>query len=114
MKVRPFYLTLFLTICFSVQGQVDDFQKKIIECLQNNGTSQLYEQEYDNTLHLLYKQFVSANAPDTFWEELRSDRSKKVDELIPTLAFAYRKHFTEEDIDRMVDFYKSDASQIWF
>lgn len=113
MKVRSFFLTIFLTICFSTIAQVDDFQKNIIECLQINGTQMIYEKEYDNTLHLLYKQFKTANAPESFWKELRSDRTKKVEDLIPNLAFAYRKHFNEDDIKVMNEFYRTESAQIW-
>jgi len=113
MKVRSFFLTVFLTICFSTVAQGDDFQDKIIECLQLNGTKAIYEQEYDNTLLLLYKQFESANAPGSFWVELQSDRDKKVDDLIPDLAFAYRKHFSKGNINKMIEFFKSEAAQIW-
>jgi hypothetical protein len=113
MKARSFILTIFLFICFSITAQVDDFQQRIIECLQLNGTTTVYEQEYDNTLHLLYKQFKTANAPESFWEELRSDRSEKVNEVIPILAFAYRKHFSKDDIDKMLEFYNTETAQIW-
>ena len=111
MKARSFFLTIFLAICFSSLAQVDDFQKKIIECLQMNGTKTIYELEYDKTLQLLYKQFITANAPESFWNELRSDRTKKVDDLIPILAFAYRKHFSEDDINEMNVFYRSESCQ---
>ena len=113
MITRALFLTLFFTICFSAMGQVDDFQKKIISCLKINGTTTNYEIVYDDTIHLLYKQFVSANAPLSFWEELRSDRMEKVNDLIPYLAFAYRKHFFEEDINEMIEFYQSDAAKDW-
>ena len=113
MKARSFFLTIFLAICFSSLAQVDDFQKKIIECLQMNGTKTIYELEYDKTLQLLYKQFITANAPESFWNELRSDRTKKVDDLIPILAFAYRKHFSEDDINEMNVFYRSETAQLW-
>jgi len=113
MKARSFFLTIFLTICFSTSAQVDDFQENIIECLQLNGTKAIYEKEYDNTLQLLYKQFKSANAPESFWDELRSDKAEKVDGLIPNLAFAYRKHFSKDDINGMIDFYKTETANLW-
>lgn len=113
MKACTFFLTLFLTICFSASAQVDDFQRKIIECLQVNGTTSMYEQVYDDTIHLLYKQFITANAPEDFWEDLRSDKIEKVNELIPYLAFAYRKHFSESDINEMNKFYHTDSAQFW-
>jgi hypothetical protein len=113
MKAGTFFLTVFLTICFSTIAQVDDFQENIIECLQKNGTKAIYEIEYDNTLNLLYKQFKSSNAPESFWKELRLDREKKVDNLIPDLAFAYRKHFNKDDIDIMNDFFGTETAQIW-
>ena len=113
MKVRSIILTIFLAICFSANAQVDDFQKKIIDFLQINGTKKVYKQEFDNTLHLLNKQFKTANAPESYWEELRSDRDQKVDDLIQDLAFAYRKHFSLKDIGELNDFYNTETAQLW-
>ena len=113
MKAQSFFLTIIFLICFSATAQVDDFQERIIACLQVNGTKVFYEEEYDNTLHLLLKQFDTSQAPETFWQELRKDKDQKIDELIPLLAFAYRKHFTEEDIVEMNEFYSSETAKIW-
>lgn len=109
--MRFFILTIFLTICFSVFGQVDSFQKIIIDCLYLNGTPAKYSKVYDQTLEILINRFETANVPEDFWKELKTDKEEKINELIPFLAFAYRKHFNEEDIVLMTAFYKNEAAQ---
>jgi len=109
--MRFFILTGFLTICFSVFGQVDSFQKIIIDCLYLNGTPAKYSKVYNQTLEILINRFETANVPEDFWKELKTDKEEKINELIPFLAFAYRKYFTENDIVLMTAFYKTEVAQ---
>lgn len=111
MKIRYLFLTLFLTICFSVTAQVDSFQQDIIDYLNINGTPQQYEGAYEEMFNLLKKQFASANVPEEFWVNLYQGKEKSVDEVIAFLTFAYRKHFTREEIAEMTKFYETEAAQ---
>ncbi len=110
--MRVLFLTLFLTVYSSVFGQIDSFQDDIIECLTINGTPEEFSPEYDQTMEVLYGQFKSANAPEKFWVELRSDKEDKVKELLQILAFAYRKHFTNEEVKSITAFYKMETAQL--
>ena len=55
--MRAAYLTVFFLICFSAMGQVDQFQKDIIEYLNSNGTRLQYNQAYEAVFPLLAKNF---------------------------------------------------------
>ena len=110
--MRILFLTLFLTIYSSIHGQVDSFHEDIIECLSINGTPQEYNWEYDQTMEVIYEQFKSSNAPEIFWNELRSDKEEKINELLPMLAYAYRKYFTKEDIQLITALYKTDTGKL--
>ena len=110
--MRVLFLTLFLTVYSTVFGQIDSFHEDIVVCLTINGTPQEYSWEYDETMGVLYEQFKSSDAPDEFWTELRSDKDEKIDELLPMLAFAYRNHFSKEDIKAITKFYKTDIAQL--
>lgn len=109
--MRVLFLTLFLTVYSLGFGQVDSFQENIIECLTINGTPEEYSFEYDETMDVLYQQFKSSNAPEKFWAELKSDKEEKIEELLSMLAFAYRKHFTKEDVESITAFYKTETAQ---
>ena len=110
--MRVLFLTLFLTVYSSVFGQVDSFHDDIIVCLTINGTPQEYNWEYDESMGVLYQQFKSSDAPEAFWTELKSDKDEKVDELLSMLAFAYRNHFSKEDVKGITEFYKTDTAQL--
>ena len=109
--MRSIYLTFFSLICFSVTAQVDDFQQDIINYLNINGTYQQYTDAYVGTFNALKRNFKKANVPEKVWEELKTDKEKSMKELISFLSFAYRKHFTENDIVLMTAFYKTEAAQ---
>lgn len=108
MKIRFYFLTLFLTICFSVNAQ-NGFQQEVISYLTTNGTVSEYDGVYDDMIGVLKQQFANANVPQTEWDALKNNKSKSVDQVIRMFASAYRKHFTQDDITLLNDFFSSDA-----
>ena len=109
--MKALFLTLFLTLSYSVTGQVDSFQQSIIECLHLNGTPSNSSDIYEQTIEILKIRFKTAEVPEDFWMELKKDKTDKINEIIPILAFAYRKHFNQDDIIEMIVFYKSETAQ---
>jgi len=109
--MRSFFLTLFSFVCFSVVGQVDAFQQDIINYLKINGTQQQYSGAYDEMFDVLKRNFASANVPEKVWEELKTDKKESLEEVTNFLTFAYRKHFTQEEINAMMNFYSTSAAQ---
>ncbi len=111
MKIRSLFLTLFLSFCFSANAQVDVFQEEIIDFLNNNETRKQYTDAYDSMFDLLKSQFAVSNVPEDVWTDLKKNKEKSLDEIVNLLSFAYRKHFTREDINAMSIFYTSDAGK---
>lgn len=109
--MRSFFLTLFSLVCFIGIGQVDDFQKDIIDYLNVNGTDMQYSQAYDDMFVVLRKNFETANVPENVWKELQNDKADSMNEIIEFLTFAYRKHFTQAEIGEMTKFYRTEAAQ---
>jgi len=109
--MRSIFLTLFSLICFSVVAQVDAFQKDIIEYLNVKGTHREYNETYIGVLDAVKKNFKASNVPENVWEEMQTDKDKDLEELIFFMSFAYRKHFTQKEINSMTNFYKTDAAQ---
>ncbi|MDC8004475.1 DUF2059 domain-containing protein [Aureisphaera galaxeae] len=100
-----------MTICFSLQAQVDDYQQDIINYLSINGTYEQYSAAYDDMFTVLKKQFETANVPESKWKELKEDKNKSLEEVVRFLSFAYRKHFTQDEIKKMYEVYNSKAAQ---
>ena len=111
MKIRSLFLTLFCGICFSAVAQVDNFQQDIIEYLNNNGTEAQYSKAYDEMFDVLKQQFVVPEVPAEVWTDLKKGKEESIDDVIAFLTFAYRKHFTQEDISKMTAFYKTKAGK---
>lgn len=109
--MRAAYLTVFFLICFSAMGQVDQFQKDIIEYLNSNGTRLQYNQAYEAVFPLLAKNFKDFDIPEKEWQKLKKDKKSQVDEVIRMLSFAYRKHFTQQEINQMKSFYSSEVAK---
>jgi hypothetical protein len=111
MKIRFLILTLFFTICFSAVAQDDPFQEDIITYLNNNGTREQYSGAYDSMFDVLKQQFSASNVPDSVWKDLQKDKDKSLDEIVKFLTFAYRNHFTRDEINEMNSFFQTDAAR---
>jgi len=109
--MRAFFLTLFLTIYFSATAKIDAYQQEIINCLNINGTTQEYSVVYEELFVKLKERVASPETPESFWNKLKKGKKESIDELIFTLSFAYRMHFTQKEIAEMTKFYKTEAAQ---
>jgi len=109
--MRSIFLTVFSLVCFTGVAQMDQYQKDIITYLNVNGTQQQYDQAYEDMFVVLKRNFETADIPNKVYKELKSDKSESLKEVTRFLSFAYRKHFTHEEIVLMTHFYKSDAAQ---
>jgi hypothetical protein len=110
MKVRALFLTLFLTICFSVSAQ-DSYEKSITEYLTVNGSVQQYEGIYTKMFDLLKNHFSKSQISEATWQSLQSNKAESLQEIQKMLGFAYRNHFSENDIKKMTAFYSSDVGK---
>lgn len=107
MKIRTLFLTLFLSICYSGFSQDITFQQKIIKYLKLNGTEQQYNNAYDEMFVMLNQQFSNASVPEAEWSSLKTNKEEDIAKVLGMLASAYRKHFTENEIEEMNTFYSS-------
>lgn len=111
MKIKAVFLTLFMSICFSVSGQEDSFQQNIIDYLNVNGTFTQYSAAFDQMFDVLKQQYEAGAVPEETWAELKEGRNAAVNQVVGMLSSAYREHFTKPDIEAMITFYKTDAGQ---
>ncbi|MEZ4859123.1 MAG: DUF2059 domain-containing protein [Flavobacteriaceae bacterium] len=109
--MKPAFLTIFLLICFPSLAQIDDFQKEIIEYLDINGTREQYSIAFYEIFPVLERNFKDKEIPEEAWEELKNDEEAQIDNVVSRLTFAYRNHFSREDIAKMNEFYSSKVGQ---
>lgn len=111
MVKKLFILTVFSLVCFTSNAQIDDFQKEIIEYLNSNGTRSQYNSAFDEVFPLLKRNFEKFDIPEKEWDKLKEDKKTWIDKIVAELTFAYRGHFTRDDIKQMTAFYKSEAGK---
>lgn len=111
MKIRFLFLTLFFTFCYATIAQEDPYQEDIITYLNNNGTRDQYNNAYESMFEVLKKQFAVSSVPETVWKDLQKDKKKSMDEIVNFLSFAYRNHFTHEEINAMNEFFSTEAAK---
>jgi hypothetical protein len=110
MKIRFYFLTLFLTICFSSNAQ-NGFQEAVISYLSNNGTVAEYNGVYDAMLDVLKKQFSNANVPESDWDAFKADKPEAVNQVVRMFSSAYRKYFAQDDISKLNAFFSTEAGR---
>jgi len=109
--MRRILLTLFLSVYFVGFAQMDDYQRDIVDLLRINGTVLDYGETYDKVFESLKVQFGTGDVPESYWTKLQRDRKAQLDELLPDLAYGYRKHFSHEEIKEMLAIYQRESVQ---
>lgn len=109
--MKSFFITVFSLFCFSVSAQVDSYQEDIIKYLNVNGTYQQYDQAYDGMFDVLKRNFSGANIPNEVWANLKKNRKQSIDDVIQFLSFAYRKQFSQTEINELYAFYTTEAGK---
>ncbi|MFK5982188.1 MAG: DUF2059 domain-containing protein [Flavobacteriaceae bacterium] len=110
--MRGLFLTLLMTVFFSASAQVDAFQNDIIDLLNINGTRQFYENSQEQSLEFLKDQIVKKKISKSEWKEIKlKNKEENLDNLMKSLSFAYRNHFSKEEIHELTTFYKTEAAK---
>jgi len=107
-KINFFIVALFL--CVNSSAQIDQYQSDIIKLLNSNGTIEKYDFEYEKTIVSLRVRVASESTPQSFWDNFSEGKKESIDELIAILAFAYRKHFSHDEIKEWYRYYSSSAA----
>ena len=109
-KINIFLFTFFFIFSINCSAQIDQYQSDIVKLLNCNGTIEKYDFEYEKTLTSLRVRVASVNTPQSFWNNFRETKNENLNELISIQAFAYRKHFSHEEIKVLLNFYSSSAA----
>jgi len=109
--MKAIFVSIFLFFFHIMFSQVDNFQKDIVDYLRINGTEQQYNNAYNSMFDVLKRNFEKAEVPDKVWVELHNDKEKSINEVLSLLSFAYRNHFSQEEILEMSSFYETESAQ---
>lgn len=109
--MKSLFLTLFCLVTMATTAQVDQFHKEIVQLLNINGVREDCSVAFHEIFPTLKKNFEKRNVPEEAWTKLKEDEDKHLDNALNSLAFAYRKYFTQEDIAAMYEFFQTDAAK---
>lgn len=109
--MKSIILTLFCLISVATAAQVDDFHKEIVDLLNINGVREDCSVAFQEVFPKLKRNFKKKDIPEEAWTKLKSDEEDYLDIAVNDLAFAYRKHFTQEEITEMYTFFQTDAAK---
>ena len=98
---------LLLSLIHSAFSQSTAKEQKIKEFLELTGSGKLGVQVSQQMLTSFQMQYASV--PAEFWQKVREEI--KAADLITMVIPVYAKHFTEDDIDQLVKFYKTPIGQ---
>lgn len=98
-------LTLITLVVFAlhVSAQTNAKREKIKTLLELSGSSKLGLQVGKTMIDAFKKNYTDVRAE--FWEEVAKEIN--ADDLIKLVIPIYEKYYSEEDIDQLINFYKS-------
>lgn len=98
-------LTLITLVVFAlhVSAQTNTKREKIKTLLELSGSSKLGVQVAKTMIDAFKKNYTDVRAE--FWEEVAKEIS--ADDLIKLVIPIYEKYYSEEDIDQLINFYRS-------
>lgn len=87
--------------------EMSDKEEAIRELLEITGTPELGLQMAERILKQMKQ--THPDVPDKFWKEFEAEMNKKafIDMIVPI----YDKHFSKEDIEKLIEFYQTDVGQ---
>ncbi|QWX84327.1 DUF2059 domain-containing protein [Cellulophaga sp. HaHaR_3_176] len=106
-KIVAIFFMVTITSC----AQEKTYNEDVISYLNSNGTSSQYEFAYDELLKMLEDKFPKTKENSKSWEFLDNNKEKYVAEMTSSLVPVYQKNFTEEELKKMADFYRSPTGK---
>lgn len=109
-RLNLFFALFFLLVGFSFSQ--DKTNSALVETyLDTNGSMGQYEFAYDQLLQLLQGQYPKTEANAKGWTYLHDNKEKAVAQMKSLLVPIYQTNFSQADINRMTDFYQSEAGK---
>lgn len=105
-------LFLFAFICSSIAIAQDSFQEDMKHFLNMNGTVHYYENVVDRMFDFLKQEYAEQKVPENVWADLNDEvKTEAIDEITELITQSYQGHFTNEELVRMLNFYKTTTGK---
>ncbi len=105
-----FFILVLLLGTITVNAQTSDYEKDLMKLMEVNGSSENYDLVYDQ----LVTQFkmMKPNVPQDFWNSAKTEVfDKEIASLNKQLVPVYQKHFTQDEIKQLIEFYTSPLGE---
>ena len=106
------YLIALLT-CISLQSlaQNDPLTQDVRKLMKINGSMEMFEMTSDQIIKQFKQQ--NGNVPDSVWKAVKADIIKPAfDDLREEMIPLYKKHFNQQDIQSLIEFYQSETGKM--
>ena len=100
---RLLFTLLICGLAFSAFSQSNTKNEKIKTLLELTGSAKMGIQAMNSIITSFRSTYP--NIPQEFWNEF--EKKAKAEDLITLIIPIYEKHYTEEDIDNLIGFYKT-------
>ena len=102
---------LLVAVLFNANAQAEDqFSKDIQKYLSLTGTKEVFPVMIDQMINQMKGGFKEV--PEEYWGELKIElKGSSIDELFDKMIPIYKKHFTHDDIKKIIEFYESPVGK---
>ncbi len=109
MRTKLFMLATLMALSFYTTAQDSDFDKDIMKLLSVNGSKQVMEPMINQMIGQFRR--MKTEVPADFWTLLKLDLTADLTELNQKMVPVYKKHFTQEEVKGLIEFYESPLGQ---
>ncbi|MGV6831014.1 MAG: DUF2059 domain-containing protein [bacterium] len=106
------YIVLFALIVSSNLFAQSSLEDRMRSYLTTNGTVAYYEQVIDRLFDFLNEEYQNQKVPNEIWTDLKEELNKdSVNDITTLITQSYQGHFTNEELNEMLNFYESSTGQ---
>ena len=102
-------LVLLLLFISSISWSQETLNNNLKTYLSNNGILG-YAQVVDRMFDFFRQEYQTQQVPETLWTELSSVKPEALNNMTQSIIHAYKKHFTDEELKKLLEYYNSEAS----
>ena len=106
---------IILTMVISVNLRSQEIPKEYKEIMNEYYEVVNVKKSYLNIIDLLFSSFKTKYSneiiPDEFWVKIQNEFIISVDDILIKLTEVYYKYYSIEDIEKIIEFYKSEIGQ---
>ncbi len=102
--------TIIFLSCFTAFGQSDEYKDKVRKFLSISGSVPTFKMAIDQMI--LQSKELYPDVEDEFWTRLADNfKGDVLNDLTELLTPIYYKHYSDGDLDGLIEFYSSDVGQ---